>query len=67
MGVPEKTNRRLLIGETRDGIEAVEDVTPLLRRIEGRVDDREIAHLPGQGQVAQPFLVFVRSGARASS
>ena len=46
MGVTEKTNRGVLIGETRDGIEIVEDVAPLARRIESRMDDREIAHLP---------------------
>ena len=59
MGVAEKTNRRVLIGEARGGVEIVEDVAPLRRRIERRVDDGEIAHLSLQSQVAQPFLVFV--------
>jgi hypothetical protein len=44
--VPEEANGRVLIGETRDGIEAIEDVAPLVRRIECRMDDREIANLP---------------------
>src|SRR5437016_3244878 len=50
MGVAKKTNAGVLIGEACSGIEIVENVTPLLGRIEGRMDDREIAHLPLQLQ-----------------
>ena len=39
MGVSKETDRRLLIGKTGDGIEAVEDVAPLVRRIEGGVNN----------------------------
>ena len=59
VGMPKKTNRRVLIGETGGGIEIVEDVTPMPGTIERGVDDREIAHLPQQSQLAQPFLVLV--------
>src|SRR5581483_46677 len=45
MGVTEKTNRGVLVSETRGGVEIVEDVTPLRRRIERGVDDGEVAHL----------------------
>jgi hypothetical protein len=58
--VPEEADRRLLVRETGNGIETVKDVAPLLRRIERRVDDREILDLLGQRQRAQPFLVFIR-------
>jgi hypothetical protein len=55
-----EANRGVLISETWDGIETVKDVAPLVRHIECRVDDREIANLPSQTQRAEPFLVFVR-------
>ena len=57
MGVPEKTNRRVLISEAGDGVEIVEDVAPLAGSIECGVHDGEIAHLPRESQIAQPFLV----------
>ena len=60
MGVPEKTNVGALIGETRGSIEIIENVTPLPRRIEGRVHDGKIVHASLQWQVTQPFLVVVR-------
>ena len=46
--VSEEANRGGLIGETCDGIETVKDVAPLIGRIECRVNDREIANLPGE-------------------
>src|SRR5205823_1369086 len=57
VGVAEEANRRVLIGETGNGVEAVEDVVPSLRRIERRVDNREIADLTGEWERDQPFLV----------
>ena len=67
MGVAEKTERGVLIGETGDRIEIVEDVAPLCRGIEGGVDDGEIAHLSRVAQFAQPFLVSSVRVVRASS
>ena len=40
-----------------DGVQVVEDVAPLGRRIEGGVDDREIAHLARQAQLREPLLI----------
>src|SRR4051812_31849907 len=59
MGVPKKTNPGVLIGETGDSIEIVEDVAPLTGSIERRMHDREIAHLPLQAKIAQPISVFL--------
>ena len=60
MSMAEETNGRVLIGETRGCVEIIEDVTPLCRCIERRVHDGEIAHLPLQAQVAQPYFVLCR-------
>ena len=51
MGVAEKADARVLVTETRARVELVEHVAPLVRRIEGRMDNREIAHLPHEPQV----------------
>ena len=59
VGVAVKAELRVLVVEARRGIELVEDVAPLVRRIERGVDDREIAHLPDHLQVAQPLLVVL--------
>src|SRR6266404_2035944 len=60
MSMPEETNGRVLISETRGRIEIIEDITPLCRCIERSVHDRKIAHLPLQAQVAQPHFVLRR-------
>src|SRR6202011_3942887 len=46
MSVTEKANGGVLISEARRGVEIIEDIAPLLGRIESRVDNAEIAHLP---------------------
>ena len=46
MGVTEKTEGGVLVGEAGDGVEIVKDVAPLPGGIEGGVDDCEVAHLP---------------------
>src|SRR2546423_8848778 len=60
VSVAEKADGGVLIGEARRGIESIEDVSPLLGCIEGRMDNGEVAHLPGKSQVAKPL--FVRFG-----
>src|SRR5205814_3157772 len=50
VGVPKEANRGLLISKTCGSIETVKDIAPLIWRIECRMDDREIANLPGQRQ-----------------
>ena len=60
MGVAVKAELRVLVIEARGGIELVEDVTPLVRGIEGGVDDGEVAHLPDHLQVAQPLFILAR-------
>ena len=52
VGVAEETNRRVLIGETWHRIEGVKDIVPALGRIEGGVDNREVANLASEREVA---------------
>src|SRR5262249_19633407 len=59
MGMAEKTDGRALIGETRDGIEVIEHISPLAGRVECGVHDCEIVHPALQRQTAQPFLVLL--------
>src|SRR5206468_7734307 len=60
MGVTEKTNGRVLIGETCSRVEIIKNVAPLRWRIECRVHDGKIAYLLLQSQTTQPFFVIVR-------
>src|SRR6478672_7117141 len=57
VGVPEETDRRVLVGETGPGIQRVENIVPSFRCIERGVDDGEVADRASEGQAAQPFLV----------
>lgn len=57
MGVANEANRCVLVAEARRGIELIEDVAPLVRRIERGVDNREIPDLPLQSKRAEPILV----------
>ena len=50
--VAEKTNSGVLISEAGGGVQIVEDITPLRRRIEGGVHNGEIAHLPLEAHAA---------------
>src|SRR5262245_33356268 len=59
MGVAKETDGRPLIRKTRDGVEIVEYVTPLPRRIERGVDNRKIVYPLLQRQAAQPFSVLL--------
>ena len=56
----DEANRGVLVAEARRGIELIEHITPLVRGIQSRVDDREIADLPLEPQRAQPVLVLLR-------
>jgi hypothetical protein len=59
VSVAEETDGSVLVGETGGGIEIAKDVTPLRGSIESGVHNGEIAHLPLEAQVAQPFTVLV--------
>ena len=51
MRMTEETDARVLIAETCARIELVENVTPLVRGIEGGVNDGKIPHLPHEASV----------------
>src|SRR4030095_9291107 len=59
MSVAVKAKGRVLVVETRGSIELIKDVAPFVRRIERRVYNCEIAHLPDHLEVPQPLLVFL--------
>src|SRR4029077_4943693 len=59
VSVPEEANSSVLVSEARGRVEVVEDVAPVLGRIEGRVKDGEITNLPLKLQRPQPFFVRV--------
>src|SRR4029077_10673953 len=59
MGVTKETNGGGLISEAGGGIEIAKDVAPLRWSIEGGVNDGEIAYLPLEAQIAQPFAIFL--------
>lgn len=48
----------MLIAEARAGIELIEHIPPFVRRIEGRMDHREITDLADKFQTIQPEEIF---------
>ena len=52
MGVANKAQVRVLVAEARRRVELRHDVGPVLRRIEGGVDDGEVSDLPLHAEIA---------------
>ena len=59
VGVPVEADVGVLVVEARGGVELVEDVAPLVGRVERGVDDGEIPHLPDEPQAGEPLFVFI--------
>ena len=59
MGVPEKADGGVLVGETGRGGQFVEHIPPALGAVEGRVDNRKARDHPDILQFAQPLAVFL--------
>jgi hypothetical protein len=59
MCVTEKTDGRPLIRKTRDGVEIIEDITPLAGRIEGGVHDGKIVNPFLQWHTTQPLHILL--------